>query len=133
MRTLEGGEGRRVPALDDALVDEVLQLTLGEQSVLEVESAEVLDLGVVRQVEVLEEPLVLAIPVVVLVGATGVGHTLNRVHDGAREIVDRVHLVLGSVWHRTQCQLSAIQHTHTHTRPHMLNKKAALTQSCGEE
>jgi hypothetical protein len=96
-RTLEGGEGGRVPALDDALVDEVLQLTLGEQRVLEVETAEVLDLGVVREVEVLEEPLVLAIAVVVLVGATGVGHTLDRIHDRARKVVDRVHLVLGSV------------------------------------
>lgn len=54
-RTLDGGETRIVPAGNDAVVNEPLQLALGQEGVGEVDTTKVLDLDITEARDVLEE------------------------------------------------------------------------------
>ena len=93
--TADSGETGVVPALRDALLDKVLQLTLGKHGVDKVDTAEVedFDLG---EAKTLEEPLVLLLACCVLIGTESVGDALNVVDDGAGKVVSGVGLVLGA-------------------------------------
>ena len=86
-------EARVVPAVDDLVVDEPLQLALREQHVREVQAREVLD-DDLAHAGGLQHPVVERVAVVVLCRAQRVGHALERVDDRSREVVERVHLVL---------------------------------------
>jgi hypothetical protein len=59
-------------------------------------SPEVEDLNL-REAQSFEEPGVLLVSSLVLIGPEGMGHTVNVVDDGARKIVSRVSLVLGTI------------------------------------
>jgi hypothetical protein len=73
--TADGGHARVVPSPDLAAVDDLGELTLGQEGLDEVHAGKVpvVDLP---QVEVLQDPLVLLVRVVVLCGAQRVGNTL---------------------------------------------------------
>lgn len=122
--TSDGGESRIVPAGDVSLGHKPVQFPLGEKGVDEVEttenkgnraekesasvrrkvedassegsSREVPEVGL-PDLESVDKPEVLRVPVSVLVGPEGVGDSLERVDDGAGEVVGGVGEVLGSV------------------------------------
>lgn len=81
------------PSRHLALLDEELELPLGQDGVDEIDPREIKDLDM-RQPELLQEPLVLGFPVRVLVGPEGMGHPVERVDDGTSHVVHRVSLEL---------------------------------------
>lgn len=93
--TTHGGHARVVPAPDVASVNDLGELTLGQDCADKVQTSEapVVNLA---ELELLDEPLVLGIAIVVLGGTQSVCDALDRVDDGAAEVVGRVHLPLGA-------------------------------------
>lgn len=93
--TTDGRHARVIPAPDVAGVNDLGQLALGQHSADEVETSEtpVVNLA---ELELGDEPLVLSVAVVVLGGTESVCDTLERIDDGAAEVVGRVHLPLGA-------------------------------------
>lgn len=111
--TSNGWESGVIPAGGDASLEQVLELSLRQDGVHKVDSAEhsqpdplsdasspnspeVEDLNL-REAQSFEEPGVLLVSSLVLIGPEGMGHTVNVVDDGARKIVSRVSLVLGTI------------------------------------
>ena len=72
------------------MIDEPMQLALGEESVDEVETAEVPDVHRAK-IERLDHPLVLRVAIAVLVRTESVGDTLVGVDDGARKVIRRIY------------------------------------------
>jgi hypothetical protein len=112
--TSNGRETRILPALDQALLDEVLELSLGQESVHKVESTarrvvsssrytrektthspEIENLNLLHT-QLFQEPLVLGFPIGILVGPQGVSHAIERIDNGAGQVIHRVRLVLFS-------------------------------------
>jgi len=91
--TLQGGETGVAPALNEALVDEPLELTLGKHSGDEVKLGEI-ENDILSHAEVVLNPLIESVAIAVFQGTEGVGHTFERIDDGASEIVSGVSLVL---------------------------------------
>lgn len=93
--TTDGGHARVVPAPDEARIDDLGQLALGEERLHEVETGEtpIVDTA---ELQCLDEPLVLRVAVVVLRGTECVGNALHGVDNGAAEVVRRVDLPLAS-------------------------------------
>jgi hypothetical protein len=89
--TADGGHAGVVPAPDNAGVDNLGELALGQDGFDKVQAREapVVDLA---QLEVVNEPLVLCITVVVLGGTQGVRHPLERIDNRAAEVVGGVDL-----------------------------------------
>ena len=81
------------PSADDALLHKPSQPSLGEDSVLEVQSAVLVDVRF-SEFKVRTEPGVLGITIVVLCRTKGMGHALQAVHYGAGEVVDGVDPVI---------------------------------------
>ena len=81
------------PSADNALLHKPPQPSLGEDSVLEVQSAVLVDVRF-SEFKVRTEPRVLGITVVVLCRTEGMGHALQAVHYGAGEVVDGVDPVI---------------------------------------
>lgn len=71
------------------LVNEPMELALGEKGVHKVEAREIPKVRL-ADLEGVDEPEVLGVPVAVLVGAESVGDALDRVYDGASKVVGRV-------------------------------------------
>eukprot|EP00964_Phaeocystis_antarctica_P067193 scaffold40659_cov71-Phaeocystis_antarctica.AAC.6 len=86
-------EARVVPAVGLALVDDPLQLALGEERAHEVDAREAPQVDG-PQPQRLDEPLVLRVAVRVLPVAQRVRHALDRVDDRAGQVVRGVDLVL---------------------------------------
>lgn len=82
----DGRHARVVPAGDDAGVDDLGELALGEEGADEVDARKVPELDG-AEVEGGEEPLVLGVAVGVLGGAERVGHALDAVDYGAGKVV----------------------------------------------
>ncbi|KAH3684301.1 hypothetical protein WICPIJ_004741 [Wickerhamomyces pijperi] len=93
--TSDGWESWIVPVGDMALVDEPLQLTLGQQSSDKVHSGEIPDVHF-SQVQVDQEPLVLRVTVTVLDGSQSMGDTFDGIDNWDTEIVGWVHLPGGA-------------------------------------
>ena len=84
------GGVRDSPSVHVALVHEPGELPLGQHRVVEVEPGVLPDVGLAEAQRV-DHPVELVVAVVVLGGPQGVGHPLKAVHDGAGEVVGRVH------------------------------------------
>lgn len=91
--TSYGGESRVIPAINDALLDQVLELSLGQDSVDKVNSTKVEDLDL-WEAESFNEPLVLLVSGPVFVRSKGVCYTINVVNQGTSKIVHGVRLEL---------------------------------------
>lgn len=126
VRTADSGEARVVPAANEVLLDEPLELALGEEGVDKVDASALaeksedaeedgekknapvvpdLDLP---EVERREHPLVLRVSVPVLVRPKRVRNALEAVDDRARKVVGRVHLELVAASRVSSCFLASL-------------------------
>ena len=92
---LHCGEPGVEPALHHSGVHQLLQTTLTEQGVHEVQSGKVTDLHLAK-LQRTDHPVVHGVPVVVLTGTQAVGHSFQRVNYRTGEVVGRVHLEAGA-------------------------------------
>lgn len=92
---LHGGETGIIPSLDVLLVDEPVQLTLGEDGRRHTQLREIINFDW-AQFQNFLNPIVERIPVTVLNGTEGVCNTFKRVDNRDSQIVGGVGFVLGS-------------------------------------
>ena len=83
-----------VPAPNQSSVNQLRQLTLGQERPDKVDSGEVPHMNL-AQLQGVEEPLILRVSVGVLGGSQSMGDSLVAVNHGARKVVHGVHLPLG--------------------------------------
>ena len=93
--TSKSRESGVLPSSHLALLYQVLELSLRQDSVDKVDSRKVKDLDVLKT-EAFQEPLVLRLPVGVLVGPERMGDAIERIDDGTSHVVHRVGLELVS-------------------------------------
>ena len=77
------------PVRDYSLFDKPPQLSLGQNSVLEVEATVFVHVGL-PDAQSLAEPRVLRVSVMVLCSPQGMGHALQAVHDGTGKVIDGI-------------------------------------------
>lgn len=93
--TSNGREPGVIPTFDNIILDKILQLSLTQNSVNEVDPAEIKDLNI-GETKSLKEPLVLFVTGPVLVGSESVGDAVEMVDDRTSEVVHGISLVLGT-------------------------------------
>lgn len=91
--TADSRHARVVPASDDASVNNLSQLALGQYSLDEVQACET-PVVYLAELQVLDEPLILCVAIIVLGSTQSMCNTLKSIDDGAAEVVGGVDLPL---------------------------------------
>ena len=132
---LDGRDTRVIPAVDVALVNEPLDLALGEHALLEVEAGELPDVDL-AEVHDLLEVLEHRVAVDVLAVTERMSDAIVGVDNRAGEVVGRVDLELGT-GARVRCEVHTVQarvaqtlvqalHVHAHARHAFLALRRSL-------